>query len=80
MKDIFTFKVNAKVRPNSYHIIVKTRNSATYGDKSLTALGPKIRNNLPENIKSENSYKKFKEYRNLWFGPTCRCNICQYIN
>ena len=36
MKNIFTPKVNAKVRPND--IIVKTRNSATYGDKSLTAL------------------------------------------
>ena len=78
MKNIFTSKVNAKVRPND--IVVRTRNSATYGDKSLTALGPKIWNSLPENIKSENSYNKFKEYINLWFGPTCRCNICQYIS
>ena len=60
MKNIFTSKVNAKTRPND--IIVKSRNTATYGDKSLTALGPKTWNNLPpENIKAENSYKKFKE-------------------
>ena len=70
MKNIFTSKENARVRPN---------NSATYGDKSLMTLGPKIWNALPENIKSETSYKKFKEYIDLWFGPKCRCNICKSL-
>ena len=76
MKNIFTSKENAKVRPNN--IIVKSHNSqlkVTYGNKSLMTLGPKIWNALPENIKSETSYKKFKEYIDLWFGPNCRCNI-----
>ena len=75
MKNIFTSKENAKVRPNN--IVVKSHNSATYGDKSLMTLGPKIWNALPEKIKSETSYKKFKEYIDLWFGAKCRCNICQ---
>ena len=39
-------------------------------------LGTKIWNALPEKIKSETSYKKFKEYIDLWFGPKFRCNIC----
>ena len=69
MKNIFTSKENAKVRPNN--IVVKSHNSATYGDKSLMTLGPKIWNALPEKINSETSYKKFKEYIDLWFGPTC---------
>ena len=77
MKNIFTSKENAKVRPNN--IVVKSHNSATYGDKSLMTLGPKIWNALPENIKSETSYKKFKEYIDLWFGPKCRCNICKSL-
>ena len=64
MKNIFTSKVNAKVRPND--IIVKTRNLATYGDKSLTALGPKIWNKLPENIKSETRIKSLRNI--LTFG------------
>ena len=59
MKNIFTSKENAKVRPNN--IVVKSHNSATYGDKSLMTLGPKIWNALPEKFKSETSYKKFKE-------------------
>ena len=77
MKNIFTSKENANVRPNN--IVVKNHNSATYGDKSLMVLGPKIWNALPENIKSETSHKKFKEYIDLWFGPKCRCNICKSL-
>ena len=42
LKEIFKTKVNSRVRPND--IIVKTQNTATYGDKSLTVLGPKIWN------------------------------------
>ena len=75
MKNIFTSKENGKVRPNN--IVVKSHNSATYMDKSLMTLDPKIWKALPEKIKSETSYKKFKEYIDLWFGPDCRCNICR---
>ena len=67
MESIFSTKLNARVRPND--ILVKTRKSATFGDKSLARLGPKIWNALPQNIKAENSYVKFKEYIATWFGP-----------
>ena len=80
MKDIFTSKENGKVRrPNN--IVVKSHNSASYWDKSLMTLGPKIWNAfpLPENINSETSYKKFKEYINIWFGPKCRRNISKSL-
>ena len=59
MKEIFKTKVNPRVRTND--IIVKTHNTATYGDKSLTVLVPKIWNSLQKNIKSESSYRRFKE-------------------
>ena len=77
MKNIFTSKENARVLPNN--IVIKSHNSATYGDKSLMQLGPKIWNALPEKIKSETSYKKFKEYIDLWLGPKYRCNICKSL-
>ena len=64
MKSIFSAKLNARVRPND--ILVKTRKSATFGDKSLARLGPKIWNALPQNIKAENSYVKFKECTAFW--------------
>ena len=55
MKNILTSKENAIVHPNN--ILVKSHNSATYGNKSLMTLGPKIWNALPQKIKSETSYK-----------------------
>ena len=75
MKEIFVEKVNPKVRPND--IVVKAHSTATYGDRSLAALGPKIWNSLPESIKSENNYSRFKEYIKTWFGPTCHCTYCK---
>ena len=60
MKSMFLANLNARVRPND--ILVKAHKSATFGDKSLATLGPKICNALPQNVKAENSYIKFKEY------------------
>ena len=57
LKEIFKTKVNSRVRPND--IIFKTHNTATYGNKSLTVLEPKIWNSSPENTKSESSYKRY---------------------
>ena len=51
-------------------------NTATYGDKSLTALGPKRWNKLLTNIKSLTCITKFKEYVRTWFGPSWKCKRC----
>ena len=48
MKNIFTLKTKAKIR--QLDIIVRHHNTSAYGDKSLTALGPKIWNKFPTNI------------------------------
>ena len=47
MKTIFTSKTNSRVRP--FDLLVKNRNTEKYSRKSLTALRPKIWNELPEN-------------------------------
>ena len=60
MKTIFTSKTNYRVRP--FDLLVKNRNTEM-------ALGPKIWNALPENIKKETSFSKFKEYIKSWSGP-----------
>ena len=77
MKDISTPKLLLKVRPND--ILVKHHSTIPYGTKSLKTLGLKIWNQLPEDIKSETSYTKFKEYIDTWFGPKCRSNVCMNI-
>ena len=45
MKNIFTPKTNTKIRPHD--IIVRHHNTATYGDKCFSTLGPKVWNKLP---------------------------------
>ena len=58
MKNVFTSKQNARVRPCD--LLVRSHNTATYGDKSIKILGPKIWNTLPTEIKCETSLSKFK--------------------
>ena len=76
MKNIFTSKTNAKIRPHD--IIVRHHNTATYGDKSMTALGPKMWNKLPINIKLLTS-TKFEEFTRTWFRPSCKFNVCRMV-
>ena len=78
MESLFSAMLNVRVRPND--ILAKACKSATFGHKSLATLGPKIWNALPQNIKAENSYVKFKEYIATWFGPKCKCNECSFNN
>ena len=55
---IFTPKTNVKIRPHD--IMVRHHDVGIYGDKSLIALAPKIRNKLATNIKSLTSITKLK--------------------
>ena len=55
--------MSSRVSPHNLH--VRSHNTATYSDKSLKILGPKIRNALPTGIKRETSLSKFKEYVSL---------------
>ena len=77
LKKMFKTKVNPSVRPND--IMLNTHNTASYGDKSLTVLDPKIWNSVPENVKSECNYRRFKEYINTWFDPKCFCTYYKYF-
>ena len=76
LKDIF-IQNTTSVR-NYNNLVVHSHRTATYGDKSLSTLGPKIWNSLPNNIKSLESFSKFKSYIDTWFGPKCSCSICKF--
>ena len=78
MKEIFSKKKWLTHRPNNLEVNV--HKTAKYGDKSLRTLGPKIWNSLPEHIKAENDFTKFKEFISQWFGTVCKCNLCASIN
>ena len=73
MKNIFAKWDVSKRRKNNLEIA--NRNTVKFGDKSIRSLGPHIWNGLPEEIKNETSYDKFKEYLNTWYGPKSTCSL-----
>ena len=77
MKNFFTSKQNARVGP--YDLLNRSHNRATYSDKSLKILGPKICNALPTGIKRGTSLSKFKDFFKVWSGSSSECNLCKYI-
>ena len=76
MKNLLAKREVSKKRRNNLEI--PNRNIAKCGDKSIRSLGPHIWNGLPEEIKNETSYDKFKEYLNTWYGPKCICSLCSF--
>ena len=85
MKNIFTPKQTQKYDHmiSWLDIIMLTARiltiHTTYGDKSLTALQPKIWNKFHKNKKSLTSITKCKEYMRKRFGPSCKCNVCRMV-
>ena len=74
MKEIFTMNTNSG--RNGTKLLVKTQNTKRYGSNTLRALGPKIWNDLPNNIRAASNLTLFKELIKTWSGPECRCNAC----
>ena len=78
MNEIFHKTAFSTHRPLDLQV---NQNSTTkYGMKSLRSLGPHIWNSLPNNVKSETDYNKFKEFIKDWFGIKCKCNLCSFMN
>ena len=62
MEEIFHRTKQLSHRPNN--IQVNDHKTAQYGDKCLRTLGPHIWNSLPEHMKAEANFIKFREYIN----------------
>ena len=67
--------------PTHSHLNFEVNKNYTtkYGNKSLRCLGPNIWNSLPNQIKKEINYTKFKEFINDWFDMNCKCNLCSFL-
>ena len=74
MKDLFY--LSPYQTHKKYDIFVHSRSTASFGDKSLGALGPHVWNSFPENIKSTNPISVFKNFVKNWCGPKCKCKSC----
>ena len=84
MKDIFIKNENPyRLRDNSRHkndLVNSSYKAFTYGECSLTNLGPKIWNALPTEFKSAKSLFTFKQLMKTWDGPICSCKMCKALN
>ena len=78
LEEIFHRTKSLTHRPNN--IEVNIHRTAKYGDKGLRTLDPHILNSLPEQMKAETNFDKFREYINQWFRPIFECNLYVYIN
>ena len=74
MNNLFNIRKSSNRRENNLEI--PRRNTVKFGDNSITCLGPHIWNSLPQNVKSEHSYERFKEFIETWYGPQCNCSLC----
>ena len=72
IKDYFEKSENSASK--KYDLKRPIRNSVTFGDNRLRSLAPRVFNSLPEKLKTETSYVKFKEEIDKWFGHKCKCS------
>ena len=79
MKNIFEINDTKRNRREVYknNIIVPTKNTATFGTKSITSLGPFVWNKLPAHLKNCNDLQTFKKMLTKWDGVKCLCKKCE---
>ena len=58
---------------------VNENHTTKYRNKGLICLGAHIWNSLPNQIKEETDYAKFKEFTDDWFDMKCKCNLCSFL-
>ncbi|XP_057296307.1 uncharacterized protein LOC130625272 [Hydractinia symbiolongicarpus] len=75
IKDIFKFHGSGRpVRSqNVNNLTVPNIDTVSFGTKSLSSLGPKIWNKLPNHLKSSESLSTFKNAIKSWNGIKCFC-------
>ena len=77
MEEIFTFKnVDCDLRHNTY-LKIGNLKTVYYGTESLTNLGAKIWNLLPNEYKELKSLSTFKSRISNWVIDECPCRMCK---
>ena len=75
MSELFTLKGETRTRSEPEFEIPRT-NTVSYGDMSLSSMGPKVWNQLlPTELKSITNITAFREKIKSW-KPNCRCRLC----
>ena len=76
--DIFMERTNYHYNlRNRSDFITPQVNSVYHGTESITYLGPKIWDMVPDSIKETKSLNSFKESIKLWVPINCPCRLCK---
>ena len=77
MSDLFKIK-ETKYKLRNKSILFSTKAKTTsYGINSITYMGPKIWNFVPDEIKESKSLIVFKHKIKTWIPEKCPCTLCK---
>ena len=80
MQNIFSFESSTNLsrsQINPHDLLHRKANQTPFGTNSLRALGRKIWNGLPNEMKSAENINVFKRLIKQWDGVECNFNVCQ---
>ena len=76
--DIFMERTNNQYNlRNRPDFITPQVHSVFHGTESISYLGPKIWNIVPEEFKNKKSLNSFKESIKMWVPTNCPCRLCK---
>ena len=79
MQSIFKLRSSNYSLRNPNNLANVRPNQTTFGSKSLMSIGPQIWNGLPNELKSAENLKSFKDLIKQWNGPNCKCSAYQFL-
>ena len=77
MKKIFAPKMSLYDLRNNSLLKIRRANSVQHGTESVSYLGPKIWDLVPNEIKESKSLNAFKFKIKRWIPEGCPCRICK---
>ena len=77
LNDIFQNRTSSYNLRNNSSFSIRQVHSVYHGTESLSFLGPKIWELVPEDIKQSESYEIFKRKIKSWIPLNCPCRLCR---
>ena len=78
MQEIFRFRNSSRYNLRSQNTFeIPFRNHVYNGTESISYLGPKVWELVPDNLKRINSLTSFKEQIKKWNPENCPCRLCK---
>ena len=75
MQKLFCVRQTCYNLKNPHHFAIPSVNSVYHGSESISNLGPRIWNLVPDRPKELNSISSFKNEIKRWQPEICRCRL-----